>query len=126
MPRPVTDPFVLHACELLSVLGECRAQRLFGGWGLSVDGMTVGIIAWDTLFLKTNAATEPMFVQAGGRPFEYTAQGRTTRLRYHTPPAEALESPALMAPWARLALEAALAARQRPAHRRRRADRAGR
>jgi DNA transformation protein len=34
------------------------------------------------------------------------------KLNYHTPPAEALESPALMLPWARLALEAALAARR--------------
>ena len=34
------------------------------------------------------------------------------QLRYYTPPAEALESPALMAPWARLALQAALAARK--------------
>lgn len=126
MPKPVTDPFVLHVCELLAVLGGCQARRLFGGWGLSVDGMTVGIIAWDTLFLKTHTTTEHAFVQAGGRPFEYAAKGRTTRLHYHTPPAEALESPALMAPWARLALEAALAARQKPAPRRRRAGRAGR
>lgn len=114
MPRPVTDPFVLHACELLSVLGPCKATRMFGGWGLSVDGMNVGIIAWDTLFLKTHAGTEPAFVQAGGQAFEYEAKGRTMRLHYHTPPDEALESPALMAPWARLALEAAVAARRPP------------
>ena len=34
------------------------------------------------------------------------------RLHYHTPPEDALESPALMAPWARLALGAAVAARK--------------
>jgi DNA transformation protein len=33
-------------------------------------------------------------------------------MSYWTPPAEALESPALMTPWARLAMEAALAARK--------------
>jgi len=40
------------------------------------------------------------------------------RLHYHTPPDDALESAAQMAPWARLALQAALAARapaRRPA-----------
>ncbi|HBU17392.1 MAG: competence protein TfoX [Burkholderiales bacterium GWF1_66_17] len=110
--RPITDPFVLHACELLSCLGPCKATRMFGGYGLSVDGMNVGLIAWDTLFLKTNAETEPRWLAAGGRPFQYEAKGKTMRLHYHTPPEEALESPALMAPWARLALGAAVAARK--------------
>ena len=120
--KPVTDPFVLHARELLSCLGPCKAVRMFGGYGLSVDGMNVAIIAWDTLFLKTNAETEPRWLAAGAQPFRYEARGKTMSLHYHTPPAEALESPALMAPWARLALDAAVAAR-RPAPRRKPASR---
>src|SRR5690606_27719588 len=58
--KPVTDPFVLHACELLSGVGPCVAKRMFGGWGISTDGMNIGLIAWDTLYLKTNATTEPV------------------------------------------------------------------
>jgi DNA transformation protein len=112
MPKPITNPFVLHTCELLSCLGPCVAKRMFGGWGLSVDGMNLGLIAWDTLYLKTNALTEPQWLAAGGEPFIYEAKGKPMKLNYHTPPAEALESPALMLPWARLALEAALAARR--------------
>jgi DNA transformation protein len=61
--------------------------------------------------LKTNAETEPLWVQAGGRAFEYSAKSKPVRLHYFTPPDEALESPALMAPWARLAMQAAVAAR---------------
>jgi DNA transformation protein len=115
--KPITDPFALHACELLSCLGPVKATRMFGGYGLAVDGMNVAIIAWDTLFLKTNAETAPRFLAEGARAFEYEARGKTMSLHYHTPPEEALESPALMAPWARLALQAAVAARQ-PAPRR--------
>jgi len=110
--RPITDPFVLHTCELLSCLGPVKAQRMFGGFGLSVDGMNVGIIAWDTLFLKTNAATAPQWLAAGCKPFVYEAKAKPMKLNDHSPPDEALESPALMAPWARLALQAAVAARQ--------------
>jgi len=110
--KPISDPFVLHACELLSSLGPCKAVRMFGGYGLSVDGMNVAIIAWDTLFLKTNAETESRWLAAGAQPFRYEAKGKTMSLHYHTPPDDALESPALMAPWARLALEAAVAARK--------------
>lgn len=111
VPQPVTDPFVLHACEMLSGVGPCVAKRMFGGWGISVDGMNIAIIAWDTLFLKTCAETEAQWVVAGGRPFVFEAKGKSTRLHYFTPPDEALESPELMRPWARLALAAAVAAR---------------
>lgn len=113
MSKPI-DPFAQHACELLSGVGPCVPKRMFGGWGISTDGMNIAIIAWDTLFLKTNAETEPQWLAAGGRPFVYEFKGKTGRLHYHTPPDEALESPALMLPWARLALEAAVAARKPP------------
>lgn len=120
--RPINDPFVLHACELLSCLGPCKAVRMFGGYGLSVDGMNIGLVIEDTLYLKSNALTVPQWLAAGGRPFEYEARGKTVQVKYHTPPDDALESPALMAPWARLALEAAVAARK-PAPRRKPASR---
>lgn len=113
MAKPITDPSVLHACELLSSgVGPCVAKRMFGGWGISVDGMNIALIAWDTLYLKTNADTEPRWLAAGARPFVYEAKQKSMKLNYHTPPDEALESPGLMAPWARLALEAAVAARK--------------
>jgi len=111
MVKPI-DPFASYACELLSGLGPCVAKRMFGGWGISVDGMNVGIIARDTLFLKTNADTEPQWLAVGAEPFVFEAKGKRMKLNYHTPPAEALESPALMLPWARLALAAAVAARK--------------
>jgi DNA transformation protein and related proteins len=110
--RPIDNPTVLHACELLATLGPCKAVRMFGGYGISVDGMNVALVAWDTLYLKTNATTEAQWVAAGGKPFIYEGKDRPMKLNYHTPPDEALESPALMLPWARLALQAALAARK--------------
>lgn len=110
--RPITDALVLHACELLSCLGPCKATRMFGGYGISVDGMNVAIIAWDTLYLKTHAETDARWLAAGCEPFVYHAKGKPMKLNYHAPPAEALESAALMAPWARLALQAAIAARK--------------
>jgi uncharacterized RDD family membrane protein YckC len=57
MPKPI-DPFASYACELLSGLGPCVARRMFGGWGISVDGMNIGIIAWELLAgLALGAAT---------------------------------------------------------------------
>ena len=105
----------LHACELLSCIGPCVAKRMFGGWGISTEGMTLAIIAYDTLFMKANDETAAQWEAAGGEAFEFEARGKKVRTHYYTPPAEALESPALMLPWARLALTAAVAARAKPA-----------
>ena len=112
MSQSITDPFVLHTCELLSCVGPCVARRMFGGWGMSVEGMNIAIIANDTLYLKTHVDTISIWLSAGCEPFVYEAKGKRLSMQYHTPPAEALESPALMAPWARLALDAAVAARR--------------
>lgn len=112
MVKPVIDPFALHACELLSSVGHCEAKRMFGGWGISVEGMNIALIVGETLYLKSNAETEPRWIAAGCRAFEYAAKGKIIKVNYHTAPDDALESPALMAPWARLALEAAVAARK--------------
>jgi DNA transformation protein len=108
--------FADYGCELLQSVGPCVARRMFGGWGISVDGMTIAILAnlggGDTLWLKANADTQPVFEAAGCQRFSYEAAGATRGINYYSAPAEAMESPALMQPWARLALEAALLARK--------------
>lgn len=103
-----------HCIELFSPLGRARAKRMFGGQGLYVDDLFIALIADGRLYLKTNDATRQQFADAGGQPFVYAGSERkpTVVMSYWTPPAEALESPALMTPWARLALEAAVAARK--------------
>ena len=40
------DPaFAHYCCELLASAGPCTAKRMFGGWGISVEGLTVAIVA---------------------------------------------------------------------------------
>ncbi len=88
-----------------------RARRMFGGWGLYAGELFIALIAKDQLYLKVNAVTQPRFESAGGQAFVYSANGKTAAMGYYAPPAEAMESPALMQPWAALAVQAALAAR---------------
>jgi DNA transformation protein and related proteins len=103
-------PFVEHCLELLGPLGGTRSKRMFGGWGLYVDGLFIALIAIDKLFLKVDDTSRPQFERAGCLPFVYEGQGRTVTMSYYTAPEEALDSPALMQPWARLAMQAALQA----------------
>jgi DNA transformation protein len=109
--------FVSHCIELLAPLGGVRARRMFGAWGLYLDGLFVAVISGERLFLKADAESRERFAAAGCEPFVYRARGQDQTMNYWTAPPEALESPALMAPWARLALQAALAARSATASR---------
>ena len=107
-----TPPFVSHCVELLAPLGPVRVRRMFGGWGLYVDEVFLAIIAFERLYLKVNVDTQARFEQANCEPFVFEAKGKAVSLGYWTAPPDALDSPALMEPWARLALQAALSARQ--------------
>jgi DNA transformation protein and related proteins len=113
---PVSSPqaqeTVRWCSELLAPLGGVRSRRMFGGHGLYVDEVFVAIIAGDELFLKTDDTSRPAFEAAGCRPFEFDAgDGRRVATSYWSAPAEAMDSPVQMAPWARHALASALRAR---------------
>ena len=103
--------FTHYIAELLGSMGTILVRRMFGGHGVYCDGLFIAIVSREMLYLKTDATTRGAFEQAGATLFTYQRAGRTATLNFHAAPAEALESPALMAPWARLAVEAALRAR---------------
>jgi DNA transformation protein and related proteins len=103
---------VAHAVELLASSGAVQVRSMFGGHGLYVDGLFVAIVAFDRLYLKVDAETRERFAAAGGAPFVYEGAGRTVTLGYFSAPGEAMDSPALMQPWVRLAIDAAVRARR--------------
>ena len=107
----MSEPFTDLCVELLSPLGPVRTRAMFGGRGFYVDGLFMALIADGQFFLKADDTTRERFVAAGCRPFAFqTKDGERVVMSYFQPPEEALESPPLMLPWARLALEAALRA----------------
>jgi DNA transformation protein len=105
------DEFTDHCLELLAPLGAPRARRMFGGHGLYVDDVFVALIASERLYLKTDAQTRGRFEAAACEPFVFHNSDQSITTSYFSAPDDAMESPALMQPWARLALEAALRAR---------------
>jgi DNA transformation protein len=108
---PATPAFVAHCVELLQPLGSVRTKRMFGGFGLYVDEIFIAIIAFERLYLKVDGQSRPAFDAEGCEPFVYDGKNGSVSVGYWTAPADALDSPALMLPWARRALQAALAAR---------------
>ena len=105
------DDFASYCAELLAALGPVRVKRMFGGHGLYVDDVFIAIAHGETLYLKADGETRQRFAQAGCSEFTYRSHGHTRSLGYWSAPVEAMDSPALMRPWAQLAMEAALRAR---------------
>jgi DNA transformation protein len=122
MASPDND-FAMYCCELLSGVGPCTAKRMFGGWGISTSGLTLALVAdlggGDKLWLKADADTRGLYEAQSCERFTYemTRNGVTAphSLSYYAAPEEAMESPAVMLPWARVALECALKARAKAA-----------
>ncbi|MFT3734026.1 MAG: TfoX/Sxy family protein [Rhodocyclaceae bacterium] len=110
----VSADYLAWCAELLAPLGSITHKRMFSGAGLYSDGIIVAIIIDEQLFLKTDADNVAKFEAAGSSPFTYTTKtGKETRTSYWRAPDEAMDSPALMHPWARSALAASLRAAQR-------------
>ena len=107
-----TPGFIDHCLELLAPNGAPRTRRMFGGHGLWLGDLFVGIVIDDTLYLKAGDATRAAFEAAGGRPFTPPGRdGLVHSLGFWTVPEEAMESPRELAPWVRRAVAAAVAAR---------------
>ena len=116
----ISKDFADYCCELLSGVGSPVAKRMFGGWGISLDGVTVAVIADlgklggtnQKLYLKVDDVTKTQFEAAGGKRFEMVSKdGKPMGMNYYTTPDEAMESPDAMLPWARLAFSCALEAK---------------
>jgi DNA transformation protein len=115
MPKP--SEFVEHVVETMREFGPVEAKSMFGGWGLYHQGLFFALIAEDALYLKTDDENRADFVARGLEPFVYSMKdGETLTMSYRQAPEDALESPDVMAEWARRGYAAALraAARKKP------------
>lgn len=111
-------PFVAHVLELMEPLGPVAARSMFGGWGLSLDGLTFALIAGEELYLKTDAQNRPAYAALGLPAFAPYPDRPDHKMNYHSPPADALEDADSLLPWVREAFAVALRAPRKPARKR--------
>lgn len=98
--------FVQHALDLLAGAGPVRARAMFGGYGLSVNGISMGLIAEDRLYLRVDDESRGQFEAAGSKPFVYPSKnGPMTMKNYWALPEEAIDDPEKASRWGTLAVE---------------------
>ena len=112
MPR--RSEFLEFVTEQMAGLGAITSRRMFGGHGIYCEGLFIAIISGDKLYFKADALTQPDFEARGLRRFGYSARGKAVQLMYYEAPAEVFDEAQAMRDWGRLALDAAVRARQPP------------
>ena len=98
---PLADDYLYYVLEQLDGVGEVSARRMFGGYGLYLDGAFFAIISRDNvLYIKVDAATRADYEALGMQQFK--------PLHYYEVPVEVLEDRAQLDVWARKAYDVAL------------------
>ena len=110
--------------EILAAFGRVEARRMFGGHGLFHQGLMIGLVADEVLYLKTDAVTAPAFEARGLEPFRYARGVRRIALSFHQAPEEIFDDPDEAGAWAARAYEAALRSASRARKSRRKRGRA--
>lgn len=104
--------FTDYLQEVFSEFGAVTARKMFGGHGIFHDGLMIGLVAQDTLYLKVDADTKPQFEALGLEQFMYPQGDKMVGMSYYLAPEEALDDPAEMRNWAQLAYAAVLRSRK--------------
>ena len=110
---PISDvekEFVSYAIEFMQSIGPVSAKRMFGGYGIFLEGLMFGLIANGVLYLKAGKETEEDFKIRDLEVFTYNKKGKEFRLSYYQAPEETLEDGDEMNSWANKAYGVALKA----------------
>ena len=119
---------VAFAEELFAGLGDLTVKRLFGGSGLFSEGVILGAIMDETVYLKADAALIADLGVEGSTPWVYpcpsgATAGETIPMGDWSLPEAALDDSQEACDWARRALRVALQAKDaKQANRRKRQD----
>lgn len=97
----------------LQPFGPVSLRRMFGGYGVFYQGLMVGLVAGDGLYLKTDARSAPLFIKAGCRQFVYYRGHRPVAMSYYRAPDDLFSSEESVRAWLSEAYEAALRAHSR-------------
>ena len=97
-----SDPaFCDDVTDRLTPMGTVMGKRMFGGFGVFMDGLMFGLIADDAFYLKVDDENRAAFEDAGMEPFTYLRKGKPASLGYWAVPPDVFDDPDGLLDWAR-------------------------
>ena len=108
--------FAEHVVDLSQSIGPVYSKRMFGGFGIFLEGLMFGLVTDNVYYIKVDEETRSEFEELGLEPFTYLKAGKKMSLGFLQAPEEAMESIEVMAEWANKGFDAAVraAAKKKP------------
>ena len=105
------SPLLEYLLDQLQPLGGVSSRIMFGGHALFMQGLMVGFVDNETLYLKADDTNRPAFEKEGMQPFTYgTKHGKRIALGFWEAPPAVIEEPEELQSWV---MDAASAAKRR-------------
>jgi DNA transformation protein len=103
-----SDSFAEFLREQLAPLGRATMRRMFGKTGVFCDGVMLGMVTDNTLYLRVDEHNKEAFEEAASfPPLNYVKKGETIDLSFWRAPERLFDEPDELLAWARVALAAA-------------------
>lgn len=103
----VSPDFRDYVLELLEPFGPVTARAMFGGAGIYMEGSMFALIAFETLWFKTDDINRPDFEAEGMPAFAPYPNKPQMTMSYSEVPAHLMEDSEALCEWAARAWEAA-------------------
>ena len=98
--------------DVFSEFGPVKLKKMFGGHGVFFDGLMIGLLADDQLYLKVDKQSVSQFEDNNLVQFSYDKNGKAVGMSYYQAPDSAMDDPSEMRDWAALAYGAARRAKK--------------
>ena len=103
-----SDDFADFLREQLAPLGHIALRRMFGKTGVFCDGVMLGMVTENMLYLRVDAQNREAFQEAASSPpLNYAKKGSLIDLAFWRAPERLFDEPEELVAWARIALAAA-------------------
>jgi DNA transformation protein len=103
-----SDTFAEFLREQLAPLGRVSMRRMFGKTGVFCDGVMLGMVTDNTLYVRVDDQNREIFREAeSSPPLNYQKKGSTIDLAFWRVPERLMDEPDELVAWARAALAAA-------------------
>jgi DNA transformation protein len=103
-----SDSFAAFLSEQLAPLGRITMRRMFGKTGVFCDGLMLGMVTDNTLYLRVDDDNRAAFEEAASfPPLNYRKKGESIYLSFWRAPERLFDEPDEFVAWARIALAAA-------------------
>jgi len=104
------NEFCEYLMDRLAPLGAPSYRFMFGGYGIYLDGLIVGLVVDDVLLLRADEENRREFEARGIGPFRPYPDKMTSTMPYYTVPEDVFEDQDAFLEWAGRSREAGLRA----------------